>query len=788
MNTDFRNTFLNKNAYGLHEFTKASAYLIALIICILPSFAKATPADMQAMFDLVPLTRVDRTVVQSGRWSQASTWSGGQLPQDGENIHVPLGKKLIVNVIDDTRINTLRVDGILKFPSRRNTKIVVDTLVVTDSGKFIVGTKKNPIKPSNKVEIIIPNNGPIDRTWDPENMSRGIILHGKTRIFGSHKTAYHPLATYPTAGGTQFTLAEDPEGWKNGDTIVITATKFHGKKPGDVGYVTYDEVRTISSINGRDISLGDVNDATIPGPLNYDHTPIFPGMPVYASNMTRNVVFRGEGGDQIPTSERGHFMIMHNADAIVKGAGFYHLGRTDKSKPIDDFVLDANGNRVKDSSGKYIPGAKNNPRGRYSMHFHHTGLDITQKPAICSGNAVISSPGWGFVIHGSQVEMTNNASLDVFGSHFVTEDGNEIGVIKNNIAIRAQGWKKIEKARTANHDLGHSGHGFWLESRNLKVESNVVSGAFRAGLVYFHRHDTKITGVDLDIPEENLLTKHKLIVKGRSYIHYDDVPISHQKDLIVVASGRLLTVIKANGDQGHNVRNMIESLEGYAVKDGIDIAYTQKYTIKDVILYADPSSGKWDDGILIDTSTRDVAIVNAEVNGYHHPVLTSTDFNGKPDLADALFVNVNVNGQPLDPNKDMHKLEELPNYISSYDPNKHTILDTVDLVPGQLDFAFNPSMSFDLPPTLQWNTGFVVKGTFVDSAGPKPYYSKWKGNTMLVDIIGKGYYTRPDGSRFVIVSDVVTDRVTGNTIPLEVEANIVTNYGSLLGPSLGAAP
>jgi hypothetical protein len=39
---------------------------------------------------------------------------------------------------------------------------------------------------------------------------------------------------------------------------------------------------------------------------------------------------------------RGHVMFMHNRDVHIANAGFYKLGRTDKSKPINDSVVDAN--------------------------------------------------------------------------------------------------------------------------------------------------------------------------------------------------------------------------------------------------------------------------------------------------------------------------------------------------------------------------------------------------------------------------------------------------------------
>ncbi len=255
--------------------------------------------------------------------------------------------------------------------------------------------------------------------------------------------------------------------------------------------------------------------------------------------------------------------------------------------------------------------------------------------------------------------------------------------------------------------------------------------------------------------------------------------------MTVLASGSLFRSIKGEqGNQEHDVRNIIESLEGYAVKNGIDIQYTDKYTFKDIVIIADQASGRWNTGVSLSNRVKDVAINGAKVDGFIHPFTTGTVFKNKPDKTDVVFVNVSVEGSPLDPATDIHNPDVFPNVISNYAPAFHSVLTTENLNLESLEFEFLSSMSYELPETLNGPSGFMVTGTKKDSAGTKLYSSFWSGWTMLRPILEKGYYTRADASKYIVLIDLVADRLTGKVIPIEIEADIIHDYW-FLGPNLG---
>ena len=141
----------------------------------------------------------------------------------------------------------------------------------------------------------------------------------------------------------------------------------------------------------------------------------------------------------------------------VDAAGFYGLGRTDKRIPIDDPVLspdpdhpgkfttdkidpttgqrvmvpvlDANGKPVVINSVTQMQPVRTglNPRGRYAVHFHRTGVDEGSDPATIADSAVVDTPGWGIVNHSSNVNVDGNVVFNAVGAAYATEAGDEIG-------------------------------------------------------------------------------------------------------------------------------------------------------------------------------------------------------------------------------------------------------------------------------------------------------------------------------------------------------------------------
>lgn len=420
--------------------------------------------------------RATHTALSSGSWSDPATW-GGDMPGIRSRIAIPEGITVTIDSELANKYKSIAIDGTLKFANDVNTSLLVDTMTSGRTGTLEIGTETNPIQEDVTAKVTFANLGKIKRRRDPSFLSRGAVLAGKTTMFGAAKTHRITLASFPQAGASTLTFTTAPSGWRAGDEIVITGTQA----------IDSDEKRTITAINGAEVTLDRA--------LELDHVPPEADLKVWVANLTRNIVFDSESRK---IRRRGHIMFHHTNDVSINNAGFYNLGRTDKSRPLNDFSYEFN----EDAPGNEGPSPivftviemrGKNVRGRYGLHVHRAGNDPSSSPAIITGSVVENIPGWGFVNHSSNVHMINNVSYNVQGSGFYTETGDEIGLMDGNIAIRTINPSfKLDDLGAIDPDLGLDrgdfgvdGDGFWLSGNMVSVTNNVSSGSSAHGIIFW---------------------------------------------------------------------------------------------------------------------------------------------------------------------------------------------------------------------------------------------------------------------------------------------------------------
>ncbi|MEM7585215.1 MAG: G8 domain-containing protein, partial [Acidobacteriota bacterium] len=440
--------------------------MIAITVFLLLIFTGAGPALAQV---LTPPGAFTHTAALNGDWASSMTWNGSA-PADDAIVRVPQHTTVVLSTQEAARIDYLQVEGTLEIAGTSDTQLMVGTLYVTSTGALLTS---GSVAVGNRAEIIFINDGsPIDRTWDPEERSRGLISQGVVQIYGAAKTHVAQLAGDAHAGATSLSLLGVPADWAAGDEIVVAGTQFQRNMPLE------DETVTIQSVSGSTIYLNET--------LQYSHLHADPEMKIHVANLTRNVVFRSESTG-IPL--RGHLMFLQpNVD--IRYASFIDLGRTDKSIPLDEILVDT-------ETGAVSPNPNiQNRRGRYPIHFHLNGtLPGQDPPSKIYGCVVRRTPGWGFVNHSSHVDFQENVCHDFAGAGFVTEAGDELGNFFDNIAVRGTGvpgvyFPKRQVFRSEERpqplsDFAFGGDGFWFQGPALRVKNNVASSCSGTGMFWF---------------------------------------------------------------------------------------------------------------------------------------------------------------------------------------------------------------------------------------------------------------------------------------------------------------
>jgi hypothetical protein len=299
-------------------------------------------------------------------------------------------------------------------------------------------------------------------------------------------------------------------------------------------------------------------------------------------------------------------MLMHSRDVDIAYAGFYKLGRTDKSKVISDPVVK--------SDWTLQPGTGTNPRARYAVHFHRNGLTNDGKPAVVKGSAVVDSPGWGFVNHSGYVDMVQNVAFDVNGAAFVTEVGDEIGGFYGNFAVGTTGTREEINGREFPHqDFGHQGDGFWFQGGGVAVVDNVSAGNQGHAFAYYTR------GLYEGAQQARFLSANlanPAIAKGAPTIDVGLVPVTNFSGNTGYASAVGLLIRYHLQESTHGQASVFQNSQFWNNTLGVGLHYAQNSVLRNLKIIRIPD-GNHTFGIAADLIEGNIVYENLTVSGYH---------------------------------------------------------------------------------------------------------------------------------------------------------------------------
>ncbi len=675
-----------------------------------------------SIFDGSDATHV---AVSSGAWTDASTWKGGRIPNADAKVHIPMGIKVEYDSVSDARLEVVRVDGELNFATDQNTYMFVETVFTGTMSRLTIGTAEDPVKANVTAEMVFAD-GKIDLATDPEQVGHGLIAEGSVEIHGHEKSPYTTLEGNALSGATTLRLDGGTEGWAVGDTIVVMGTSL-GK--------FQDEYRTITSISE---SGGDVV-VKLDRALSHNHTtPEGHDLDIYVGNSTRNIEFSSEN----PEGVRGHVMMMHTADVSVQFAEFTELGRTDKSRLLND---------------------TDNVASRYPLHLHETGTTVDSDMAVLYGNSVHGSPSWGIVQHSSAAAVDFNFVHDIDGAGIVSEDGDEIGQWIGNFVTGVPGTgSKFTIARDEHDaDFGHSGVAYENQARQIVQQDNIAANA-NTGWMY------RAAATSVDNPD-------------RDALQFDPAPfknvINNEEPAIIGFHGNEAIAVKTVLDTGHrqgvstttDLRSDMVDMTAWEVNRVFDIfSYTGEYVIRDGLFIGADGAGR---AIIMPEKHESTSIVNTHFENFRSAIYDA-GLNNDGVYIGLTFDNVN------------NKLE-----AELYGENRLESYANVNLVS-------KPILSIDKSSDLtmgQRDDKIFISGTITDSAGTLQLGSnRWtstttsdhdgidstanvNGNSEPEELLAVHGAMRGGGGWIMPVAIWITDRVTGEHFAYRIDITL-TGY------------
>ena len=683
-----------------------------------------------AKYDAIAPSAGAVTAVRSGAWSDSATW-GGRTPVG--RVFIPSGVSVVFDMPASRLIRSVRVEGCLELSDQVSTRLNAELVYIAPGGELLAGTATSPVPPSVIAQIVFPNFGPLDAAVDTSLSGKGVVAASRVRLYGSFKTPRIKVAAAPVAGDTVIQLSQPPAGWRLGDRVILTGTRFLPQKTNGqvvLSSPTQDEVRYIKAISGNSVTLNSA--------LRFSHLAPDPSLGAYLVNYSRNIRMATQSASKLSVSERGHSIYM-STETTIEGVEFFEMGRTDKSVRATDVAKLAT---VTPTS---------NIKGRYPLHLHLSGFPADKVAPTVRNVAVWRSPGWGIAQHNGKAFLFQNNTYNTFGAGFVAESGNEVGAWVENTAIKSIGVNHIVKdgGDVTTFDLGRTGDGFWLQSRSVRVHKNLAVGMTGGmGFVFFHRAND----IGARFPLGPAFIDKSLCMPAslRFVFQPIDAPnISQFTDNEVIASEVGFHITKPSPKEPHDVRSVLDNFTAWEVRNGIDITYTARYTVKGGALYgARFESGTT--GVKFGHNTYDIAIAGTKISRFDYGVnlaktqsqTFTTDF--RYTVAGAQF-----------------KLIGKSNYL--YRNSADQILASVP-PPAAATLAFK----WGSGPVVPGNALYTyISGTKTDSSGSAPYpvatnefLMKWTNYKEMT--AQRGWYTiKTSAQKAMVVPEFYSDRLSG---------------------------
>lgn len=384
-------------------------------------------------------------------WSDPATWPGGQLPRAGQDVIIPAGRHVRLDV-SPPALGGLRIEGTLEVTAPR-VDLTAEWILV--SGLFQIGTEAHPYTGRATIEI---NGADVDIDGMGGRflgtMAGGSLeFHGASRA----KLPWTKITKNAFVGATEVQLLERPASWAVGDSIVVAPSGFDAFEAEAVRITAIDD-RTVRFTPAlRFNHWGELQ--TYEGRTVDERTEV--------AHLTRNITVRSPAA-AVAENFGAHTMIMPGSGPVhLEGVQFLGMGQPGRA-------------------------------ARYSFHWHLAGDRDGDYVRRCSFRRALQR---GVVVHGTNnVLVEDNVTYRVRNHAYIAaEDGNEIhNTFRGNIAVLTLQTREGEMAfpdgnhpETKSSQSEHRSSAFWLRNVHNYLTDNVAAGVERGvGFFYdrFGRH------------------------------------------------------------------------------------------------------------------------------------------------------------------------------------------------------------------------------------------------------------------------------------------------------------
>ena len=156
----------------LHKSIHSASFILTLVVTC--SFAINAHAES--------------TAAKSGNWSAKSTWVNGAIPAQGDQVTIPTGMAVVLDV-SPPALNGMTINGKLSFADKSDLALSTEWIMV--HGELEVGTAAKPF--THNATITLTDNVKNEQMMGMGD--RGIMLSGGTlNLHGNRTNTWSKLA------------------------------------------------------------------------------------------------------------------------------------------------------------------------------------------------------------------------------------------------------------------------------------------------------------------------------------------------------------------------------------------------------------------------------------------------------------------------------------------------------------------------------------------------------------------------------------------------------------------
>ncbi len=367
----------------------------------------------------------------TAKWSDSEFWPSGRPPKAGENVEIPAGETVLLDV-SPPALGGLVINGTLVFADQ-DLNLSADWIMV--HGRLEVGV---PTKPYTHNAVITLTG---ESNEDIMGMGSKVIgvMGGALSLVGEERVTWTKLAETAQKGDKRLRLLETVD-WREGDEIVLASSDFDYRQT---------ETFTVKSVLGKTVSLDKATEY-----MHYGETQTYNGVTIderaEIGLLSRNITLQGDASSAT-SGYGGHVMLM-SGQAYVNSVEFFRMGQAGQI-------------------------------GRYPIHWHRLGDEA--RGQYIRNSSIHDGFNRCVTIHASNgVKVQNNVAFNAPGHCVFLEDGAELdNIIENNLVLSVLTPEEGKAILPTDIDFpGPSA--YWITHPQNVVRNNVAGGSSGSGFWY----------------------------------------------------------------------------------------------------------------------------------------------------------------------------------------------------------------------------------------------------------------------------------------------------------------